>query len=258
MRRTVLSINNCHARAATVAGMKLLLLSLVVPLSIVLVGCETTGLSYREQSGQYANFVTSLYQNHSSGSREAVSVQVPAHIAVAQIGEVTPSRILIERLEREPQWISKVSPLPFPGEKRRYYSGDRNETSSEEMQKQATGLRNLAREMGAKYLLIAGGQIDSYDTQNPGAALDFTIVGAAVVPGTRVSAEGKGAAALIDVATGRVIFLVSSEQNKSSLSPTFFAGSKRTTVNRQLRDELIAKLGEEFLERLKTSTATRR
>ncbi|MBA4149078.1 MAG: hypothetical protein H0X66_13265 [Verrucomicrobia bacterium] len=239
--------------------MKLILLSIALPLSIALVGCETTGLSSREQGGQYATFVTALYQDQPSGWRQPVSLRVPAHIAVAQIGEVTPSRILLERLEQEPQLISRISPLPFPGEKQpRYYSSGRNETSSEELKKQATGLRNLAREMGAEYLLITGGNIDSYETRNPAAALDLTIVGAAVVPGTRISSEGKGAAALLDVETGRVIFLVSSELNKSSLSPTFFSDSKRTKLNRELRDELIGKLSEEFLQRLQTSTATRR
>ena len=71
------------------------------------------------------------------------------------------------------------------------------------------------------------------------------------MPGANIYTEGKASGALIETKSGRVIFLVTAEQKKHSKAPTNFADDRQQRMTIELRDELVQKLGHEFLARLR-------
>jgi len=87
--------------------------------------------------------------------------------------------------------------------------------------------------------------------QNPLAVLDFTIIGSFALPGLTISAEGKAAGALVDVDTGAIRFLINAEQRKSGKAPGYFADGKVNSIQAGLRNDLIARLTDEFIHKLR-------
>ena len=114
---------------------------------------------------------------------------------------------------------------------------------------QVKGARNLARDLGARYLLLAGGSIDSYNSRTPLTVLDVTLVGGAITPGVKVHSGGKAAGALIEVESGRILFLADAQLKKTGLSPSYYAGERRDGLNAKLREELLKQLAGKVLER---------
>ena len=80
--------------------------------------------------------------------------------------------------------------------------------------------------------------------------MDATVVGAAIFPGTKIHMEGKGAGVLISTATCRPVLFVSADVRGSSFSPDFFVDGKTTGLRSKVRDELIDKLGDQFINKL--------
>ncbi len=227
----------------------------LLPLLAILLavpGCETTGFSPREHSGSYPAFVNSLYQKEPEPP-PAQPLHKPIHLAVAQIGESSPAAPLLRQLEGHPDLVATRIGIPMPGDPGSDRISRREPTDSGSGQRAAelAAARHLARQLGADYLFLVGGNIDTGEVKNALAVLNFTIIGGAIVPGSRVRAEGKAAGALIEVASGRVLLLVHADQEKTGLTPAYFVQDKSNRFRLQLRDQLLRKLGEQLLMELR-------
>src|SRR5580765_4635237 len=101
--------------------MKTNLLSLAL-LTLLLAGCGTSGLSRHEVAGSsYPNYILNLPTTNSPASRPPLAR--PIRLAVAQVGESAPSRILLNKLESHPDSIASVIGLPAPADtEHRYYA----------------------------------------------------------------------------------------------------------------------------------------
>lgn len=223
---------------------------------LLLTGCETTGLSTREQHNSYASLVYSLYRRAPDG--EAVKPpRPPINLAVAQIGEASPDNSFMKELGRDTNLVRRLIEVPMPGENPRPYSynrgADENKTDldrSDARADQVKSARNLARDLGAQYLLLVGGSIDSYNSRTPLTVLDVTIIGGAVAPGVKVHSDGKAAGALIEVETGRIVFLADAQLQKTGLSPSYYTDERRDSLNASLRTELLKQLAANVLNRM--------
>lgn len=238
--------------------MKTIIQSVIAVAAVcLLAGCETTGLSPREVSGaSYPNYILSL---QSSGSdAPAQKPVVPIRLAVAQVGEAAPPDTILDKLAGQKTLVSSAIGLPLPGDRDNYsyYNYNRRiEPKEEDYAARVRAVRGLARAAGADYIFLFGGNIDSWQNRNPLAVLDITIVGSAVMPGSRINIEGKGAGVLINVETGEPVIFVSAEAKDSALSPDGLADGKTTGMRVQVRDELIGKLSDELLKKLAESSA---
>jgi hypothetical protein len=223
---------------------------------LLLTGCETTGLSAREQHNSYAALVYSLYRRAPDG--EAIKpFRPPINLAVAQIGEASPDSSFMKELGRDPSLVRRVIEVPMPGDGARPYAynpgadeNKRNQERGDALADQVKAARNLGRDLGAQYLLLVGGSIDSYNTRTPLTALDVTLIGGAIAPGVKVHSDGKAAGALIEVETGRIVFLTDAQLKKTGLSPSYYANERRDSLNASLREELLKQLAGNVLDRM--------
>jgi hypothetical protein len=217
----------------------------------LLAGCVTTGLSPREQSGvSYPSYILSLA---SDGTNAPQMVVKPIRLAVAQVGEVAPPDAMLDKLAGQKVLVASVIGLPLPGDVSTgpvYNRYNRQDDTPEECAERIKSVRNLARVSGADYLFLFGGNIDSWERRNSMGILDLTVVGGVIAPGTRINLEGKGAGALVDVATGQPVLFVSAEAKDSTLSPDYLADGKTTGMRARIRDELVGKLSDELLKKL--------
>jgi hypothetical protein len=212
-------------------------------------GCVSTGLSHRESQNNYPLLITSLYREKSEGPA-AAPLRPPIRLAVGQVGESAPPESLLTALATNYDLVSTVTAVPIPGVVRRTGRSD-PEPATADIESHVRAAVNLAQDMGAEYLFMFGGAIDSYRLKNPLATLDITLVGGWIVPGANIYSEGKAAGALIETKSGRVIFLVTAEQKTRGKAPSNFADDRQQRMTIELRDELIQKLGLEFLAHLK-------
>jgi hypothetical protein len=231
---------------------------LVPALVLVLIasGCVTTGLSPRESQYHFPGMIAGLYRDHPD-TPAARHPQPPIRLAVAQLGEAAPSRLFVQKLARESSLISSVTGVPISGgvAAASYDPWDRRyeKVDLSSMESHLQSALNLARDLGAQYLFVFGGAIDGYSTMNPWAVFDVTLIGACLVPGTTIHTEGKVSGALLDITSGRAVFLVSADNRKRGGAPTFFADGERKHHAVQMRDDLIALLAPEFIGRLRQS-----
>jgi hypothetical protein len=176
----------------------------------------------------------------------------PLKLAVAEIGEDAPPASFVSALAADHSLIEAIVSIPMPGDRGACYAADGVRAGvSNQLSSRVESARNLSRDLGARYLLVMGGSVDAYTTRNVFAVLDLTIVGAAIVPSVKVNLTGKASAALVDVESGRILMLISSEQKKSGYSPTFYSEEKQNGLEAGLREELQKKLAAEFLAKLK-------
>lgn len=231
---------------------KTFLLATIVPTALLLAGCETTGLSAREDHNSYAAMINSVYRetpvvtNHPPVAR-------PMRLAVAQIGEVAPDDSLVNELRKDSSLVANVIALPMPGDAvgNYGYNYSRNQDSkTDSLAEEEESARNLARDSGAQYLLLVGGSVDSFNTENVLSVFDLTIVGGFVVPATHVHMGGKAAGTLIDLDSGHVIFMVNSQEEQSGATPDFFADEKRDEMTLETRTQLLTKLADDVLQKL--------
>lgn len=219
-------------------------------------GCETTGLSPREQQNGYASLINGAYQT-AQPSIVAKPIRAPIHLAVAQIGESTPQSSFISELKTNTHLVRAVTSLPMPGDQTQesgYGSSKSKATTPEEFQARLNSARTLSRDIGAQYLLVVGGEIDSFSSRNAFSVLDVTLVGGWIFPSVDIHADGKASAALIDVESGRVIFIASAERKESALTPSVFSNDKRDVLRVKLREALLADLASDVLNRLMAKT----
>ncbi|HTB82669.1 MAG TPA: hypothetical protein VK742_03365 [Candidatus Sulfotelmatobacter sp.] len=214
----------------------------------LLAGCETDGLSVRERgTATYPNYILSLPAAAPNAAPQ--KIRLPARIAVAQVGEDAPSQALLDQLAADKVHIADVVALPMPGEPLGVYY-NRVSRPVDNYSGQVQTICNLARAAGAEKVFLVGGNIDSWQESSFWSVLDFTVVGAFVVPACEINLEGKGAGALIDVTTGVPEIFVSASATNSAAVPDILAGDKTPGLQAKMRNELATKLGSALLQKL--------
>ncbi|HQO57819.1 MAG TPA: hypothetical protein PLT76_03775 [Candidatus Omnitrophota bacterium] len=216
-------------------------------------GCYTTGLSPREYgSSTYTKLVYGLYYDQPESSPQGTFTK-PIKLGVAQIGEVAPPKSFTSLLQHSPTLISEVIDIPQLGaEQTGYYQRNEEDIEAETVKfaKRTTAMRKLAKELGADYVFLFGGNIDIETIGSSFTIFDITIIGGAIIPSQTVKAEAKAAGALVDTEDGRVVFLVNTETQAQGLTPTWFLEDKQKRMQIKLRDQILGELGQKFLEKL--------
>jgi hypothetical protein len=219
-------------------------------MAVLLSGCYTTGLSMREKgSFNYTNLVYGLYDEDTSNFPESAKLEKPIRLAIAQVGENAPPEAMLNELAGKKYLISKVAVIPAGGNETNYYSNQK-EPDQEEFAKKMKKMRNLAKDLGTDYLFLFGGSADYGSSANWLQFFDITLVGGYLIPSNKIKAEGRAAGVLIDVKTGRVIFVVNAEAEKQEHAPTFVAYDRQEDVVVKLRDELVYKITTNFIDKL--------
>ncbi len=230
-------------------------LAAILTLAMSLSGCYATGLSAREREGyHYSSYLYALYDTHLTDAeiQQAQAgtkrLKALAKLAVAQVGEVSPPRQMLDMLAKERQLFPVVEGIPSVREQQ---PGARDTDVSEEtVQQQVSRMRLLAADLGMDYLFLFGGTIDLGESSTGAEILDWTIVGMYVIPSHKVHAMGRASGALVDIATGQVLFVVSAEEELKTRETTAKRTSGATDAYvAHIREQLIPKLTTAFLER---------
>jgi len=225
----------------------------ILVMALFVSGCYTTGLSVREKGVyNYSNFVYGLYGEEPLLRDKSKKVKSSISIAVAQIGETAPPKAMLERLRVEKDLITKVIPLPAGPSK---LTNNNNVLAQEDVRETTAKMRYLSKDLGADYLFLFGGSADYRCASNFLQVFDISIVGAYILPSYKHTAEGRASGVLVDVATGEVQLIVSSEGKASTYTPSYMdygsSGDGKSKVLVRLRDDLVYKLSDAFIEELK-------
>lgn len=219
-----------------------------------LVGCNSGGLSLRERgTNTQANYLAAMYATDTASTQPAErrAFAGPAVLAVAQIGEVAPPGPMLERLRAEPLLFARVESVPAVGGDAYYRPAYRMNnaplTAADAVRTQVDVLRGLARSTGADYLLLVGGTVDSSRGATPLSVLNLTIVGIFIVPSERLQAEMRASGALIDVRTGQLVTLASSELKRSALVPAASANGDGLRLLGRMRDDATRELADKVV-----------
>lgn len=232
---------------------KLMSLLMIVLLAVAISGCYTTGLSLRERGNfNYSNFIYGLYGKDTTSTKEIKKVNLPIRVAVAQVGENAPPKLLLDKLESERYLVSKVTVIPAGGSEPNYYSNNDKKPDLETFEERMTKMRRLAKDLDTDYIFLIGGSTDIGETQSWMGFWDITILGAFIIPSHRITAEGRASGALIDVDTGRVLFVVSSEKNIKEYATTGSVDGRQNEIMAKVRDGLVDTLADEFIHKVKS------
>jgi hypothetical protein len=146
-------------------------------------------------------------------------------------------------------------PLPAGGDNSVSYNNlTRSYSRNSDYPAKVKELCGIARASGANYVFLFGGDMDSWQEKNPLSVLDITIIGGALMPGTEIHVEGKGAGALVSTATCQPVLFVSADAKNSAASPDYLADGKTISMEANVRDQLAAKLTEVLLNNLSETT----
>jgi hypothetical protein len=229
----------------------------ILPLAALcaVTGCETTGLSPRENSGvTYPNYILSLESGGPNSPSQKITM--PIRLAVAQVGQAAPPKSMLDRLASEKSLVVNVNGLPLPGAAENTFGRNSAANPDEYYAERIKAVCNLARNSGANYIFVFGGNVDSWRKNNSLAIFDATIVGGVLLPGGRTEMEGRGAGALISVETGQPVFFVTADAKDSAASPDYLAEGRTAGMRAKVRDELIEKLTGELLDKLENQAGT--
>jgi hypothetical protein len=191
-------------------------------------------------------------------------VRAPARVAVAQVGEVAPSHVMLDELRSHDRLFDRVEPLAgvFELDSGQTYNEGayprRIDANARDQQLSARRMEELqfaARDMGMDYLLILGGTVDHAQNTSPLSVLNLTIIGLFVVPSEEVRISGKAAASLIDLRNGQVVFNVSSDADSSDWMPTVSVQAGQQRALEGIRDQLVHKLSKEVVRQMEQETA---
>ena len=231
-------------------------IAMVGGLSVLLAGCTSSGLSPREVHGQdYSTYVYSMYDAPANAA-PAKPVQLPATVAVAQIGEVAPPTAMLDVLRKDQQF-SLVQSVPGVDDvaAQADVPPDRVIAAKREARVQSDRMLRYARDLGTRYLFLFGGTVDRSTTGTRMSLADVTIVGAFIVPSKSVKGEARASGSLIDVETGRVILSVSADSSKEILSATAAQDGNEIKMLHDLRDDVTVKLARQLTQRIKEKSA---
>ena len=204
----------------------------------LLAGCQTTGLSFREKGvTTYSRYVLSLPAN----TNAPAPLKLPARLAVAQVGEAAPTDQVLQELLRHPEIFSSAFGLPLPAEDEPRY-GWREHAPPIDYAAHLRAIQLMARNEGADYIFLFGGNLDSWRKNNVLSIFDLTIVGGVILPGTKISLEGKAAGILLETTHLQPVSILNVETNASSYSPDLLVDGKEAEMRVEMRDKLMADL----------------
>lgn len=207
---------------------------------LLLVGCTSSGLS--ENETPMHNYSALMYSDNfalaptdpAANAPVRALPREPIRVAVAQVGEIAPPQSMLDALRARPDLFSQVTPISDAGN----------------AVQQMSQMRQMARDFGADYLLVFGGNIEHGHTQTGLSVFDLTIAGAFVVPSNAVIVDGKAAGALIDLRTAQPVMSFSSEAKGNGMAPTAFAENAEAGSTLADRDELVKKLTGDVVRQL--------
>jgi hypothetical protein len=212
-------------------------------------GCETTGLSPREHSGlDYPGYILNLQTDRTNAPPQ--KPVLPIHLAIAQIGETAPPQTMLDDLEVKPELIVSAVGLPLPADSGNYFGYKQAGQATGDYATRVKAVCNLASAAGANCVFLIGGTVDSWTRENSLGMFDLALVGGWIIPGTKISIEGKGAGTLIEAATGQPVFCVNAEYKESALSPDYLSGGKTMDMRVQAQDEFVKTLSNMLLKKL--------
>jgi outer membrane murein-binding lipoprotein Lpp len=225
--------------------------------SSLLTGCMTTGLSPREQGvNSFANMVYSLCAQQETTPQAAEKIALPIRLGVAQIGESAPAPTLLAELRKHPGTITEVIEIPLAGDASNPYTYRREDPAvrKEAIQQKADTLRKIGAQVGADYVLLIGGNIDSHITAHPIQILDMAILPGLLIPSQTLHMDARAAGALINTRTGMVRTLVSTTTTAKKSFPTLYEEQTRTELAIAQRDQLSQQLVEQLIQKLHLQT----
>ena len=221
---------------------------------MLLSGCLSTGLSTRETPSQnYSVYLYSLYpdeKNVEPNSRP--KLVLPAEIAVAQIGEVAPPQEMMEMLRKETKFFRSVEGIPgvFELDRHSALSQEKSGEIQALAQTQTQQMKRLARDLGMDYLFLYGGSIDYGSRQTGLGILDLTLIGSYVVPSQEIKGTARASGALVELNSGRVVFVVSAESELQKYATSLGLEGTQDRLLDALRRDVITKLTQVFLQRM--------
>lgn len=242
-----------------------------------LVGCTSSGLSHREVRGQdFATYAFSMYDpsqftepaDATTGPAAARQpVATPARIAVAQVGEVAPPDLMVEKLRQDQSAFASVQPMPAvvdtaphapPYHAPQYHASSaaaqerpRDYSTQQAAREHAQRMRRYARDVGAQYLFLYGGTLDRATTGTGARIADVTIIGAFIVPSQKLEATATASGSLIDVETGRAVLSVSAQARQERMAASAEVQKKELELLTSLRAEVIGELAAQLAEQIK-------
>jgi hypothetical protein len=79
---------------------------------------------------------------------------------------------------------------------------------------------------------------------------DLTLIGGFVIPSQEITCEGKASGALVDVHTGKIVFVASAQDNIHARAASFVVQQKSAQTTIDMRDHLVVGLANEFINKL--------
>lgn len=213
----------------------------------LLTGCETTGLSLREKGGtSYSNYIMSLPSNTNTSS--AAKLPKSLRLAVVQVGEAAPPDRMLQELRRHPESFAFVMGLPLPAENEPPYYYQREKVVPPDYTSHMKAIGLLARKAGADHVFLCGGSIDSWQQNSLLSVFDLTILGGFILPGTKISQEGKATGVLLEAETLQPTVFLNAESKAAWYSPDFLVDGKLANMRVEMRDKLMDELTAELIQ----------
>src|SRR5439155_16309113 len=141
----------------------------------------------------------------------------PARVAVAEVGSVSPPTAVLTQMRGQPAVFADALPIPSVANGLTIAAPRPPSThaaSGAGAPSAAVRMRGYARELGADYLFLYGGTIEQATNNTPLSLANLTIIGAFVVPATRIDAAERASGSLVDVSSGRVLLTVSADASR--------------------------------------------
>jgi hypothetical protein len=216
-------------------------------------GCESS--SGRDAPGpDYAAAVFSMSGPSTGGASPTTgpaqpALSIPIKLSVTQLGELSPPQWALERLRKDSAVFASVEIVPSS-------TGDRGDHLIAAQQPttvptRGERMRRYAGQAESNYLFVYGSTVDHSINSTSLSVADLTVIGAFVVPGQKVSASAIVTGSLIEVASGRVIFTISADQDQSKLSPAAQRDADEEALIRAVRKQAIAALLDRLEARVK-------
>ncbi len=208
--------------------------------------------------GGYSDYALAMYDVPAEGANESAgqeatikSVDLPARLAVAQVGEAAPPDPMMSALRERKDLYASVQTVPgaasFSNSQVRTGPGPQD-WRTPDVHEQARGHLNAmlrySRDIGAEYLFVFGGTAD-YGTKGTAlSAADLTINGAFIVPGKKTEAQLQASGTLIDVASGRVMLSVSAGESGTKRSTAIQSEAAEARLLVELREKVTVELAD--------------
>lgn len=239
-----------------------------LPFSILallfLVGCQAPPpkQAATAPSLNYTAYLYSLYDTEVVGTlRESVKEDRlefarGSSLVVARLGEYAPREPLLASLRQHTNLFSGVSGIPAVWQFPVAPGGTQTDRSAAQtaVRDHLVKMRQLALDLGGNYLCLIDGQSRTVSDQTPIGVLDLTIIGYFVIGSHRTEVESRGSAALVDIASGRPLVVVTEQQTFVRHFPSASVEKRNLRLlveaNEQLENNLTRKMLAQLRERM--------